>query len=201
MLSDIFFINNFIRDHYNFYVDDTAFKRGSNCTTCNFSSYIKTACDIWKHVTTERMKKVTVHMTSDKSIAEGIPTYRIQPYKVSLLNIILSGISEHVRLTELHEPCKFDILYNKLAITDTKTMITVKFDYASSLLNLSVDIINMLAIHMNHVCKSKSFCDLDKNMFSIIIYMKLQDMLHDINVIKDASIFMLSLIESIKILD
>lgn len=201
MLSDIFFINNFIRDHFSFCIDDTLFKRGSNCTTCNFSTYIRTACDIWKYVTTDRLKKVTVHMTSDKSITEEISIYRIQPYKVSLLNIILSDIPEHVRLTELHEPCKFDILYNKLAITDTKTTISVKLDYASHPLKMSVDIINMLAIHMNHVCKSESFCDLDKNMFSIIIYMKLQDMLHDIDIIKDTSILMLSLIESIKILD
>lgn len=194
MLSDIFSVDNFIKEHH-----DPDYVYGPT-----FIHYIAYSCSIDTRSITTYWKtfdsinpKIMLYVTSDKSIIEEISTYYIQPYKVSLLNMILSNIPKYLRLTELQKTLKLNNSFGNLMKVNDKTVIKSTFHLAHPL-NFSA-MITLLAVHMNNIRNYQFFRDLSNNCFSIIIYLKLQDTLSNIDVIRDTAVFMLSFIESIKI--
>lgn len=190
MLSDIFFVKSVIQEHFKqryVYIHKTYFECDEHFVRYINNTHICTSC-ILKH------ENITIYMSSCKSITEKITMF--QPYKVSLLNMMLHIMPSYILLIDVYTNLKLDN-FNDYSITDIETQIVRS--YSTYSFNLSKNMIHTLAVHMNHMYNRDPLCDLDFNMLSILIYMKLQDVLHSIDTIKDTTIFMLSLIESNKI--
>lgn len=206
MLSYILFVNDFVQEYrkqHPICIDEPSLPfQGLYSRTVNILT-ITTFCRI---IYDNMHAGTVIDITSDKSIIEEIPKYHIQPFEMSLLNMILSKVPKHVRLIDLYETCNLNNLDDNLVKVNNK--IVINFMSQSRSLHSTINIINLLAVHMNDIREYYEFGNLREfslsgnlinNRLSIIIYLKLQDILSSIDVIRDTALFMLSFIESIKI--